>query len=369
MSVKSRVDLYKRIEDLRGNPLVVYVTSRRTKASGDMACSAVPELCDQIHRLQTGVKAVDLMLVSTGGDPMVSWKIVSMLREHVSKVNVLIPSYAYSAATALALGADEIVMHPCGNLGPVDPQIDGYRKDKDGRPVPVHFGTEDMSAFLDFVKREVGIKDKASLLEAFKVITSEFGANTIGFAARSMALSQKLGKKLLQTHMGTKEAKKVNAIVDKLNKEFFNHGYPVSRTEAREIGLKVIDPDPKLQDAMWKAWTEIERDMKVRSVFNPMSAFLGKAKTTKVTSTSLKVPMFPSMIPASATSVFPLPAIPTEIVSASSKAILVLLESTRLQRMMTQEVEMSGMINANGVIRANVVGNFVGWEDSLDSAT
>ncbi len=48
---------------------------------------------------------------------------MSLLRERFKKVSVLIPYVAYSAATLLALGADEIVMHPFSNLGPVDPQF------------------------------------------------------------------------------------------------------------------------------------------------------------------------------------------------------------------------------------------------------
>jgi ClpP class serine protease len=43
---------------------------------------------------------------------------MSLLREKVKDVAILIPQAAFSAATLMALGADEIVMHPCGNLGP-----------------------------------------------------------------------------------------------------------------------------------------------------------------------------------------------------------------------------------------------------------
>ncbi|MBU0734226.1 MAG: hypothetical protein KKG10_08760, partial [Proteobacteria bacterium] len=46
-----------------------------------------------------------------------------MLREFCEKLAVLVPFRAHSAGTTLALGADEIVMGPLGELGPVDPSV------------------------------------------------------------------------------------------------------------------------------------------------------------------------------------------------------------------------------------------------------
>ena len=70
---------------------------------------------------------MDLLLVSNGGDPVVSWRIISLLRERFKKVGVLLPYQAYSAATLVALGADDIVMHPFSNLGPVEIRDFGQR--------------------------------------------------------------------------------------------------------------------------------------------------------------------------------------------------------------------------------------------------
>ena len=133
MSIQSRVALYEKIETLRRRPLIVYATSPRLNASGKMGSDAVPEICDQIAALPTGTQKADLLIVSSGGDPMVAWRTISMLRETISELGVLVPHTAYSAATLLALGADEIVMHPFANLGPIDPQIDIQKIGKDGK--------------------------------------------------------------------------------------------------------------------------------------------------------------------------------------------------------------------------------------------
>ena len=98
--------------------VIAYVTSSRQGSQAGIAGDIVPELLMQLDALPAGTKELDLLLVSNGGDPTVAWRVVSLIRERVAKLSVLIPQAAFSAATLIALGADEIVMHPHGNLGP-----------------------------------------------------------------------------------------------------------------------------------------------------------------------------------------------------------------------------------------------------------
>src|SRR5262249_46262744 len=129
---------------------------------GQIASDTVPELLLQLQALPAETSELDLLLVSNGGDPTVAWRGVSLIRERTKKFSVLVPQAAYSAATLIALGADEIVMHPHGNLGPTDPQIHAPRKgQKDSTPDSVPFGSEDLAAFLRFAREEVGLGDQA----------------------------------------------------------------------------------------------------------------------------------------------------------------------------------------------------------------
>lgn len=69
------------------------------------------------------IKNLDLMIHSPGGNGVVAEKIVDMCRQHcIEKFRVIVPNMAKSAATLIALGADEIVMGYCSELGPIDPQ-------------------------------------------------------------------------------------------------------------------------------------------------------------------------------------------------------------------------------------------------------
>ncbi|MEJ2027525.1 MAG: ATP-dependent Clp protease proteolytic subunit [Limibacillus sp.] len=68
---------------------------------------------------------IDLVLQTPGGLVLAALQIARALKHHKGKVTVLVPHYAMSGGTLLALAADEIIMTHHSVLGPVDPQIAG----------------------------------------------------------------------------------------------------------------------------------------------------------------------------------------------------------------------------------------------------
>ena len=74
-------------------------------------------------RLTPDETPIDLVLHTPGGLVLASEQIAYALHAHPSKVTVLVPHYAMSGGTLLALAADEILMDPAAVLGPVDPQL------------------------------------------------------------------------------------------------------------------------------------------------------------------------------------------------------------------------------------------------------
>lgn len=271
MSFIQRIDIYQQIEALRQRPLIVYTTSLRPGATGNMAGDVVNEIIDQLERLPVDANAVDLLIESSGGDGLTSWRIASLLRSRVSTFSILIPHSAFSAATILALGADEIVMGKYASLGPIDPQITAQKKDGSTQ----QFGFEDIVAFLDFSKREAGLTEQKHIETVFKLLCETVDPSTIGFASRASALSVSIGEKLLQMHMSNAEDKaKATAIANQLNKSFFSHGHALSRTEAKGIGLNIVDPTENLERLMWSVHNSFEKEIKTRSPFNPIAEFL-----------------------------------------------------------------------------------------------
>ncbi len=67
MDLNERRKAYQAIEDYRGRPLIIYVTSTREGVGGQMYGGAVREFIDQIDSI-TEFSEVDVMIHSTGGD-------------------------------------------------------------------------------------------------------------------------------------------------------------------------------------------------------------------------------------------------------------------------------------------------------------
>jgi hypothetical protein len=72
-----------------------------------------------------------IVLTTPGGYIEVVKRMVETLRRHYLHVSFVIPNYAYSAGTVLAMSGDEIHMDYYSRLGPIDPQVQ-----KDGQWVP-----------------------------------------------------------------------------------------------------------------------------------------------------------------------------------------------------------------------------------------
>jgi ClpP class serine protease len=74
-------------------------------------------------RLTPDTVPIDLVVHSPGGLVLAAEQIAQALHRHPAKVTVIVPHYAMSGGTMLALAADEILMDDNAVLGPVDPQI------------------------------------------------------------------------------------------------------------------------------------------------------------------------------------------------------------------------------------------------------
>lgn len=79
----------------------------------------VIEMCSSRNRR----KNVILYLVTDGGDPHAAYRIASCLQKKYHRFVVMIPGFCKSAGTIITMGAHEIAMTDCGELGPVDVQL------------------------------------------------------------------------------------------------------------------------------------------------------------------------------------------------------------------------------------------------------
>jgi ClpP class serine protease len=71
-------------------------------------------------------KTIEIVLHTPGGLVLAASQIARALRDHDGRVLAVVPHYAMSGGTLIALAADEIVLDDHAALGPVDPQLGQY---------------------------------------------------------------------------------------------------------------------------------------------------------------------------------------------------------------------------------------------------
>jgi ClpP class serine protease len=71
-------------------------------------------------------RAIEVILHTPGGLVLASSQIAGALADHPAKATAVVPHYAMSGGTLIALAADEIVVDSHATLGPVDPQLGPY---------------------------------------------------------------------------------------------------------------------------------------------------------------------------------------------------------------------------------------------------
>ena len=298
-SRETRKKLIRAIERARGSKVICYLTSLRQNTFAQMSEDGVRQIMELLLGIKNRpVAKLDLFLCSNGGNAVVPWRLVALFREYATEFNVLIPYRAYSAATILSLGADNIVMHPFAELGPIDPTVanDYNPQDASGRRIGI--SVEDVAAYVTFVKSTVGITEQAQLVKALEMLGDKVHPLALGNVERFLQQSRMVGKKILKTHMTEPEHDAtISEIIENLASKLFFHGHPINRREARDqLQLKVIDADAALESTMWQLYVAYEQEFKNLETYNPL-ALLNAAKYAAAASgTPPGTPLPPVMV-------------------------------------------------------------------------
>lgn len=284
-SAPDRADLIRSIEKLRGSNVICYLTSLRENVPAVIAHEHVRVFFDHLRLLpKRPSDKLDIFLVSNGGDSVVPWRLVSLFREFTSSFNVLIPFRAYSAATLIALGADEIVMHPFGEIGPIDPTVtNAFNPKENGRSLGI--SVEDLKAYVSFVKNTVGITHEDELVKTIEILAQQVHPLALGNVERFVNQSRITATKILKTHMKDNEHV-IRETVEMMGSKLYFHGHPINRKEAKEdVGLKITQNlDPELENLMWDLYLDFEREFENRNPFYPLGdlcSMAGAATKTK----------------------------------------------------------------------------------------
>lgn len=225
-----------KIEKILQAPMLVYFSS-----PGGEICNNDSRA---IYKILSGkrIKHLYFFLTSGGGSGIAALKIVSIIRNYCDKITVLIDSDCASAATMIALGADEIVMGPLAYLTAVDTSLvhDLSPVDKNNRSVSVS---------MDELSRVLKLWDKSTPNQnidsnPYKNLYEYIHPLVFGAVDRASSLSLKICREILRYHIKNEED--IQKISLKLNSDYPSHSYPILFREAKEIGLNVVEMDENL---------------------------------------------------------------------------------------------------------------------------
>ncbi len=159
-------------------------------------------------------KPIDLIIHTPGGLALAAAQIAMALKDHPAKTTVIIPHYAMSGGTLIALAADEIVMDRHAVLGPVDPQLGQY-------PAPS-------------IVRAVEEKGKDKVKDETLIMAD--------IAQKAIKQARDLITYLLEDKMGKEKAAEV---ARSLTEGRWTHDYPITMEMAKSLGLNVSTDVPK----------------------------------------------------------------------------------------------------------------------------
>ena len=231
--------LIARLNQMLGGRLITYWNNPRGSVCQDDVV-ALYELLENLEKQET----IYLFIKSSGGSGQSSLLLVNLLRQHCEKVVAVIPLECASAATMIALGANEIQMGPMAYLTAVDTSLTHSLS-------PIDRDNDRVSVSLDELTRVVRLwqaQNSDAKGNPYQELFQYVHPLVIGAVDRAESLSIMLCKEILSHHI--KDESVANQIASTLNSKYPSHSYPILYNEAQRIGLNVRRLDPQVNSLL-----------------------------------------------------------------------------------------------------------------------
>lgn len=241
--------LVGRLEATRGRPAVFFHSA--------VYGPAVPPLYECLRR--TGpVDALDLVLSTGGGSITSTRQIAMLLREFAGHLTILVPHRARSAGTLLCLSADDLVLGPMAELGPVDSTMDS-----EGVPAsdaPRTISAQDIRAFRGMAEDWFGVDRPEDRLQVLGLLATRFFPTSLSSFYRFDKLVREVAAELLAWQLpGEELAGLRQQIVDRLVGGYHSHDVVLSRRDVRALGLRAADTTLDEDETLWALSQAVRR--------------------------------------------------------------------------------------------------------------
>lgn len=240
----ARQSLVREIEALTGTTLLCYISPTPLQIHR----TDVVAMVDLLHNVTPGTP-IDLLLHSPGGDIDAAEKLITLVRKRAgaAPVRVIVPDYAKSAATLIALGANTIVMSDSSELGAIDPQVE--LADANG-----HVSTLSAQSYLDAFQTHADNLKKDPDDPVAQLMLGKMEPATVRKLERITKRSRAIAEDLLKQAM-VKDEEQACKIAKQLSdtQRWHSHGQMISHENAAGLGLNVAYLAP--HDPLWtKCW-------------------------------------------------------------------------------------------------------------------
>ena len=241
-----RQEIISSIEAVTGRQINCYIGGIQTEVNRDDALFMV----DLLHNIRAN-EDLDFVLHTPGGDIDAAEKLISMVRNKVgtATLRVVVPDFAKSAGTLIALGADFVVMSDSSELGPIDPQM--VVADGNGNRVmmPILSYLEAFTKYSSDLQKNPN--DPVAHMMLSKLDPTQIKHfETVMQRARNIAEDQ-LKKGMFRSKIGNITSI-ASALLDA--KRWLSHGQMIGADDAIDIGLAIenMPVDSEVWQLYWK---------------------------------------------------------------------------------------------------------------------
>lgn len=197
-------------------------------------------------------KKAFLLLVTNGGNPDVAYKITRYFHEKYDHFTVLVSGKCKSAGTLIAIGANELVFTPYGELGPLDIQlskVDRFDQLQSGLTIQEALNTLEARALekfyevvKDYMQANNGLLSFASATKAasdfvtqlYAPVFSRIDPEEVGARARSMKIAADYGQRLALKSQNLKPN-----TLRLLSETYSSHSFVIDYHEAEQLFNRV----------------------------------------------------------------------------------------------------------------------------------
>ena len=241
-----RQELINDIQNKTGRKLICYLGGLQAEISRDDALFLV----DLLHNISPN-EDLDFVLHTPGGDIDAAEKLITMVRNKVGTgvLRVVIPDFAKSAGTLIALGADFIVMSDSSELGPIDPQM--VMADENGNRIHIP-----ILSYLGAYKEHSAALKRDPDDAVAQMMLSKLDPTRVKHFETALRRARAIAENQLKKGMFRSEPGNFTAIASKLldPERWLSHGQMISAADALDIGLAVetLPTDDELWQLYWQ---------------------------------------------------------------------------------------------------------------------